>query len=80
MRAEPAAVFVDLLELVLRRAVDAAVAAFVDVALLGDLCWDNAEPAADFADLLALSLRSTLEAAVAACLLVTSDLVAMILS
>lgn len=78
--AEPAAVFVDLLDSALRNVVDAAEAAFVDVTFEGVLCCDKAEPAADFADLLASLLRNTLDAAVAARLLVTSGLLAMLCS
>ena len=77
VKAEPAAVFVALLELALRKALDAAVAARTEVTFGGARCCASAEPAADFEVLLASLLRRTFEAAVAARLLVTSDLLAI---
>lgn len=71
--AEPAAVRAALLEPTLLSALDAAVAARLEVVLVVDRC-DNADPAADLADLLAPLSRSTFDAADAARLLVTSDL------
>jgi hypothetical protein len=75
--AEPADVFAALLELALRRALDAAVEAFADVTLGGDLRCESADPAADFDVLLESELRNTFDAAVAARLLVTSGLLAI---
>ena len=75
--AEPAAVFAALLELELRSALEAALAARPEVVFGGDLCCARAEPAADFELLLESLLRSTLEAADAALLLVTSGLLAI---
>lgn len=80
VKAEPAAVLVDLLELAFRKAVEAAVAAFAEVTFGGALCCESADPAADFAVLLELSLRNTFDAAVAARLLVISGLLAMLSS
>lgn len=71
--AEPAAVRAALLEPALLSALDAAVAARLEVVFVVVRC-DNAEPAADLADLLDPLSRSTFDAADAARLLVTSDL------
>lgn len=71
--AEPAAVRAALLEPELLSALDAAVAARLEVVFVVVRC-DNAEPAADLADLLDPLSRSTFDAADAARLLVTSDL------
>lgn len=61
-----------LLDPALPSALEAAVAAAVDVTLLVLRC-DKAEPAADFADLPALLSRKTFDADEAALLLVISD-------
>lgn len=76
--AEPAAVRAALLEPALLRALDAAVAARLEVVFVVERC-DSAEPAADLADLLDPLSRSTFDAADAARLLVTSDLAIFVL-
>ena len=72
MSADPADDFAALLEPLLRKVLDAAVPALVDVTFFGAFVWDNAEPAADFADLPEPSFLNTFEAAEAAFFPVTS--------
>jgi hypothetical protein len=67
----------DLLEPGLRRAFDAADAAWDEVTLGGALRCERAEPAADLVDLLDESLLSTFDAADEALFDVTSDLLAI---
>ena len=75
--AEPEEVFAVLLEPLLRRVLEAADAARLEVTFVVLRC-DRAEPAADFADLLDLLSLRTREAADAARLLVFSVLLAIL--
>ena len=72
MSADPAADFAALLEPLLRKVLDAADPAFVDVTFALIFVWDSADPAADFAALLEPLLLNTFEAAEAAFFPVTS--------
>ncbi len=74
MSADPADDFAVLLEPLLRKVLDAADPALVDVTFFGAFVWDSADPAADFAALLEPLLLNTFEAAEAAFFPVTSFL------
>lgn len=79
MSADPAALFAAFDALGLFNVLEAALAALLEVSLLGAFRWDNALPAADLAALLLLGEASVFAALLATLLEVTSFFVIIFL-